>query len=237
MDFNEYILKKALLDSAEEEFADILDGESPDIRFSKKYILRRKRFLKSPFDYNKPKLKPWQRFAVQAAVIVLVIFSLIVSAKFTVSASASELQLVTKAYKDHLTYTYTNEDTSNTDAGDWYVSYLPEGYSVYRAEDMGDYCSTHYTNGSDFIDFMYFHTSAYLNISLKGGSYQLESCKVNGEPAIFHRSEHKGRSSILMWFSEDGDLVFMLDASLPLDEMIIIAESVVLNSNSTSAAS
>ena len=75
---------------------------------------------------------------------------------------------------------------------------------------------------------MYFHTSAYMNISMKGGNYNIEPCVVNGSAAIFHRSERIGTSSVLMWFSDDGELVFMLDAALPVDDMVKIAESVIL---------
>ena len=75
---------------------------------------------------------------------------------------------------------------------------------------------------------MYFHTSAYMNISMEGRNYILEPCTVNGEAAIFHCSEKAGTSSVLMWFSEDGEVVFMLDAALPVEDMVKIAESVKL---------
>ena len=102
MKLNDELLKNALLDAAEDEFADILDGETPDAAFSNKYLARRRRFLKSPSG-----IKPWQKFAVQAAVVVFVLFSLMFSARFTVFAEAKELQRMENAYKDHLTYTHT----------------------------------------------------------------------------------------------------------------------------------
>ena len=238
MELNDLLLRDALLDAAEDEFAHVLDREAPDVKFSKKYIAKRTRFLKAPSS-----VKPWQKFAVQAAIVVFVLFSLMVSARFTVFAEAKELQRMEKVYKDHLTYIHTQEYTPTADAGDWYISALPEGFSEHRVDDTGDFCSIHYVNGAKLIELMYFHTSAYMNISMEGRNYTLEPCIVNGEAAIFHNvrstqvdtkaalvdnAVNDVTSSVLMWFSEDGELVFMLDAALPMDDMVKIAESVKL---------
>ena len=133
-----------------------------------------------------------------------------------------------KAYKDHLTYIHTQEYTPTADAGDWYIADLPAGFAEYKTDDAGDFCSIHYVNGSKLIELMYFHTSAYMNINMEGRHYILEPCTVNGKAAIFHGSERPGTSSVLMWFSDDGELVFMLDAALPMEDMVKIAESVKL---------
>lgn len=223
MELNDLILKNALLDAAEEEFADVIDGDVPEVEFSKKYMAKRSRFLKAPSS-----VKPWQKFAVQAAVIAFVLFSLMFSAKFTLFAEAIELQRMGKAYKDHLTYIHTQEYTPTADAGDWYISDLPAGFAEYKTDDAGDFCSIHYVNESKLIELMYFHTSAYMNINMEGRHYILEPCTVNGKAAIFHGSERPGTSSVLMWFSDDGELVFMLDAALPMEDMVKIAESVKL---------
>ena len=59
-------------------------------------------------------------------------------------------------------------------------------------------------------------------------SYLLETVLINDSPAVFYRAAKEGLSSVVMWFSDDGDIVFMLDAALPDDELIMIAESVEL---------
>ena len=222
MELNDLLIKSALLDAAEDEFANIIDYDVPDVTFSKKYLNKRKRFLNSPSG-----IRPWQKFAVQAAILVFVLFSLMVSARFTVFAEAQELQRMKKSYKDHLTYTYTQDYSPTADAGDWYISRLPDGFAEHKIDDSGDFCSIHYVNGSKLIELIYFHTSAYMNIRMNGRTYILEPCEVNGEAAIFHRSDKTGTSSVLLWFSEDGNQVFMLDAALPMEEMIEIAESVI----------
>ncbi|MBQ8831423.1 MAG: DUF4367 domain-containing protein [Oscillospiraceae bacterium] len=238
MELNDLLLKDALLDAAEDEFAHILDGDSPEVAFSNKYLARRRRFLKAPSG-----VKPWQKIAVQAAIVVLVLFSLMVSAQFTVFAEAKELQRMEKVYKDHLTYIHTRDYSPTTDAGDWYISALPDGFTELKADDAGDFCSIHYVNGTELIELVYFHTSAYMNISMEGGNYNIEPCTVNGEAAIFHNIEstqvntkaalvddavNDVTSGVLMWFSEDGEMVFMLEAALPMEDMVKIAESVIL---------
>ena len=228
MEFNDNIMRDALLDASEEEFSDILDGQDTPVRFSKKYLSRRKRFLNDPVKYISPKNKTWQKHLARAAAVFIVVASLLLSNLFTGTASASEIQMMTKAYKDHLTYNFSQEYTPQVDMGDWYAAYLPDGFSVYKTEDNGDFCSTHYVNGSSLIDFVYFHTSAYLNINLQGGNYMMETCIVNGATAIFHRAEKEGASNVLMWFSESGDMVFLIDAPLPIEEMIKIAENIEL---------
>ena len=109
MEFNDNIMRDALLDASEEEFSDILDGQDTPVRFSKKYLSRRKRFLNDPVKYISPKNKTWQKHLARAAAVFIVVASLLLSNLFTGTASASEIQMMTKAYKDHLTYNFSQE--------------------------------------------------------------------------------------------------------------------------------
>lgn len=226
MDVNDNILRDALLDAAADEFSDILDNDAPEIIFSARYLSRRKRFLKDPLGLAAPRGAKFKRTLVRAAVFALVFLVLFTSSVFSMEASAQKQHSMTKFYKDHLSYSHSSDTPPTADAGDWYASYLPEGYAETKRDHTGDFCSTHYVNGTKLIDFIYFHTSAYMNIKINTGIFHIEPIEVNGEAAIFHKAEKEGLSNVLMWFSDDGDLVFMLDAALPAEELVKIAESV-----------
>ena len=226
MSFNDDLLRLALLDAAAEEFSDILDSESPEVQFSDKYLLRRKRFLKNPAAKASSSASRFTNILAKAAIFAVVLFGLITSTQLSMVASANGAISTGKAYKDNLSYSHTADYTPTVDAGYWSAAYLPEGYTEYKCDYAGDFCSVHYLKGSQLIDFVYFHTSAYMNIRMNIGHYLIEPVEVNGQAAIFHKAEKEGMSNVLMWFSEDGDLVFMLDAALPADELVKIAQSV-----------
>lgn len=222
MKLNDDILRLALLDAAADEYADIIENSAPPAVFSRKYLKKRSRFLNAPHHNRAMKI------LIRAAIIAVVIFALAFSSTFTQSANATDLLHLRKVYKDDLTYSVSREYTPTHEIGIPNVTYLPEGFSRHKTEYKTDFCNVNYTNGSKVIDLVCFHTSAYMNISLNSGKYFIEACEINGEAAVFHRAYREGCTNVLMWFSQDSDTAFLLDAPLSKDEMIKIAESIIL---------
>lgn len=229
MKLNDDILRSALLDAAADEYNDLTEADVSSVVFSKKYLAKRRRFLIDPFKRSSKSSVRIIKFMAQAAVFALVIFSFLFSAKLTQNASATELQRMNKVFKDDLTYSVSEEYTPVYEIGTLTVNYLPDGFTEYKREYKTDFCNVNYINGTKIIDLVCFHTSAYMNISLNSSKYYMEVCEIGGKSAIFHRAHRDGCTNVLMWFSADGEIVFLLDAALSKDEMINIAESVILD--------
>lgn len=228
MNINDKLLQSALLDAAAEEFDDILSGNDPPVRFSDDYCKRRSRFLKAPLKRTHNTLSVFKHCASCAAVFVVVLLILFGSSRLSLDASAQCRQGMTKPYKAHLTYSYKGDFSDNICINEYTITHIPAGYTEYTRESASDYCRIVYVNGTKLLNFMYFHTLAYMNIKMDTGDYHLIPTEVNEKPAIFHEAELDGMSNILMWFSDDNSTVFILDAALSRDELITIAESTSL---------
>ena len=148
-------------------------------------------------------------------------------------ARAAVLSWVREVYENSVLYRFFNQGAGLDSLPALRPSWLPEGYQ--KADEITEDTAQlvvyqHPDQHSPSIIFDYCLMSADIQTELlwPESEYESISMQVGSCPAQFYRAQDDSMTNNLVWFDEDGGLMFTLSASLDLDVMLHIAESVNL---------
>lgn len=126
----------------------------------------------------------------------------------------------------HSTFIYSFRGTATGEKKDYYMSYMPEGYTEYFAGEVGETKTFVYVNDSGkFLKFSYAdvpdETKWFINIEYS----EIKNIKVNGCYAQLLLATDPSHSSAILWTNED-NAAFYVSGYFGEDELAKIAENV-----------
>lgn len=107
---------------------------------------------------------------------------------------------------------------------------MPEGYSFQKEQNLDG--GTYLTYANDLgqrITFSYLQGADAASLFVISDYAEARPVQIGNIYADFYEANKEASSNILVWVSEEDDLVFYIMADLPEDTMIKLAESVQKN--------
>ena len=163
---------------------------------------------------------------IYRALVLLVISCL--TAAFAVSPvfRSDALRWAVATFGDHAEYRF-----NQTEGGVQYqgieVGWLPEGYVETSANDLGHRWHITYQNAAgERLELNYEVLHSGMVLMLDNEHSKREYVMIGNLGGQLFRSNTEGWPSTLLWFSEAGDVLFMLDGEADPDLLLQIAESV-----------
>ena len=214
------------IDEAEEDDSTINFEPSPQ------YQRQIKAMLKDPLGWARKKSRPIWKTVVQRVAMILLVISLGFGTLMITSptARAAFIRWVTEWYETHVTYRYIEESTL-TDMPRYEISDLPEGYEEYQKVEKSNYVQIIYQNDTDRkrIYLRYIHMQRGSAIDFVTDNLEVISLTVNGMIGeLFLSYEPEKVRNTVTWIDTNNNLQFVLDAPFEKEEILRIAESVVL---------
>lgn len=110
--------------------------------------------------------------------------------------------------------------------------WLPDGY-VKAIENIGEESGTVLFTSNDGEDIVFFYGYMYVGsdseiLTVSDNKIIYESVKVNGNSADFYLDSGENEANILWWIDEESGIAFDLNSLLGKEEMIKIAENIIL---------
>ena len=229
------LIRRALLQAAEEDYKAALASAPEAPPFSAKYRRWEKGFLRDPARALRAAARPqrpqWQR-ALRAVACFLVVLSVVFGSILAVSptARATVIQWLTREEPDHIAYDFEGRGP-NESLGLWEPSYLPEGYWQDEIIDFDVIKTIYYeTNDPEMgITFEYQWIANGLGKNLDNEYHTITNININGLPGqLFTADPNTNHKNMLLWFDEENNRSFLLMSHLPCDTLLDIAESVYL---------
>ena len=133
---------------------------------------------------------------------------------------------VTEAwYDDHVEFTFFRK--GNPELSYMRPGWLPEGYVETSANDLGHRWHITYQNAAgERLELNYEVLHSGMVLMLDNEHSKREYVMIGNLGGQLFRSNTEGWPSTLLWFSEAGDVLFMLDGEADPDLLLQIAESV-----------
>lgn len=226
----ESMLYSALVLAAAHEY-DNIQGVSPE--FTPKEQRKFKKMLADPFGY----VKKWHRTLGQqirhyalAAVLALAILT---STIFAIPQTRTiAIDLIRQWFEDHVTFSYNN-DINDFVLPEIEISYIPEGYELVEnggIEVPGSYIILEYKNqNNNILDIDIYVAGKNFTSSINSEFCDIEYVKLkNGIQAQLFKALDSNRLSDLIWTSKDGKLFFAINGKLSEEELIKIADGIIL---------
>ncbi|MGF0008872.1 DUF4367 domain-containing protein [Eubacteriales bacterium SGI.150] len=222
------MLRAALLESAAKRWTLALEG-GPELVWTPERERRMARLLADPFHRAKRHSRPrWQRFLAAACLALLCSLTLwgLYTSSPTVRARAIWSADVTEVwYDDHVEFTFFRK--GNPELSYMRPGWLPEGYVETSANDLGHRWHITYQNAAgERLELNYEVLHSGMVLMLDNEHSKREYVMIGNLGGQLFRSNTEGWPSTLLWFSEAGDVLFMLDGEADPDLLLQIAESV-----------
>ena len=108
-------------------------------------------------------------------------------------------------------------------------TWLPDGYEETKVQSAGGISSRTYSNNEgQVIYFIYSPGADATSLFLVSDNMTAEKVTVGTQEADFYRDADPQNANVLVWYSESGDILLCLSASLPRSDMVKIAESITV---------
>lgn len=118
----------------------------------------------------------------------------------------------------------TDQELGNTE---YELKSLPEGFSeVNRMDSNGNGDVVYQDVSGNMIQFSYSHGDDSVSFFIENIDSEAHTVCVNGRDAELYFSPDPNTANILVWKSEDDNVLFYIAANLPRETMIALAESV-----------
>lgn len=186
-----------------------------------------------PFGYakrlNRPFKRRLQRAAIAAVLLLAVIFGTIMAIPQTRTIA---INILTQWYDKYIAFIFVGE-TDNITLPDIEINYLPEGYELVYASDISDEVRKvlEYRDMDNHIlsiNIFTAHNRSSFNIDSE--HRKLEYVKMNnGLEGQLFKADDEDLLSYLLWSSPDGQIFFSIGGSLPEDELLNIADGIVMD--------
>ena len=142
-------------------------------------------------------------------------------------ARAAVIQWVREVYEEHILYRYFNEP-ENDALPTYEITALPEGYTLTDTIVDETTAIQIFVNGDLGIIFTYYFISPDTQTVFFPEEYQYDSVKIGPYRADYYAPADKIYTNELIWFDEEQGIAFQLSAFVEKEEMIKIANSIVL---------
>lgn len=197
-----------------------------------KYKRGFKKMLADPFSYA----KKCRRSAVQKisryALVAVLALAILTGVVFAIPQTRTiAVDLIRQWFSDHVTFTYS-EGNDHLTLPEVEINYIPEGY--HYAEDAsiehdGFFQIAGYLNDDkDLITVDTYILSKHVSTSINTEHSKISYVKLdNGIEAQLFEAESAEWTSSLVWISKDGKIFYMVQAKLPPEELLKIANNIV----------
>ena len=229
------LMRRVLLDSLKREYASETVAVMP-YKLSWRHHRQMDAMLKNPLKWLRNKTKPVWKIVVQRIAIVLLVTSLSLGGLMAISPTvrAAVIRWVTEWYETHITFRYTG-DSIREDLLHFEICDLPDGYSEAeeeRIEDAG-YVQKKYRNNSDptaktiYLAYMNMQQGAAMDFVTEAVTvFQVEINGISGY--LYLADDWQNTRSTVTWIDEEKNLQFVIDATMSKDDILHIADGVVL---------
>lgn len=219
---SEEMLKKAAAE-ADQAIRDSLPAPAEcEHEFSPSFQRKMRRTFrkaKHPIIYKLPKY---------AACFVLVV-ALASGTWLTVDAEARAafFAWVREQYEAFVEYRFIGEVSLENEVVEYELTWLPDGFSFQEELELDGGMYLTYTNDSGHrIIFSYLQGDDAASLFVLSDYTEAQSTQIGNIHADFYQANEETSSNMLVWSSEENDLVFYIMADLPEDTMIKLAEGV-----------
>lgn len=169
------------------------------------------------------------KFFHQVACL-LVVVTLVGASWLTVDAEArgAFFAWVRQQYENFVEYRFEGLAPDEEMTANFAPTWLPEGYEEYEVHSAGGTSAKTYLNSDgQAIHFMYSLGADVTSLFVVSEQMTIEKVFVGTQEADFYLDADPQNANVLVWYSESGDILFYISASLPRDVMVKIAESTV----------
>ena len=133
---------------------------------------------------------------------------------------------VRQQYENFVEYRFEGLAPDEEMTANFAPTWLPEGYEEYEVHSAGGTSAKTYLNSDgQAIHFMYSLGADATSLFVVSEQMTIEKVFVGTQEADFYLDADPQNANVLVWYSESGDILFYISASLPRDEMVKIAES------------
>ena len=192
---------------------------SPSFQRKMRRIFRK---AKHPVIYKLPKY---------AACFVLTV-ALVSGTWLTVDAEARAafFAWVREQYESFIEYRFIGYRDQDLGNAEYELKTLPEGfYEVNRMDSNGSGDVVYQDASGNIIQFSYSHGDDSVSFFIENIDSEVQTVCVNGRDAELYLSSDPNNANVLLWKSEDDNVLFYIAANLPRETMIALAESVQKN--------
>lgn len=159
----------------------------------------------------------------------LVAVTLVGASWLTVDAEArgAFFAWVRQQYENFVEYRFEGPAPDDKMTTDFAPTWLPEGFEETKAQSAGGTSFRTYSNSNgQAIHFMYSPGADATSLFVVSDQMTMEKVSVGTQEAEFYLDDDPQNANVLVWQSEDGDILLCISAPLPRDEMVKIAESI-----------
>lgn len=218
------ILAEALEECLDEELKkyDEIKLDKPH-EFSKEYKRKMRKIANSVG--RKDRIKKYKRIAVRSVVSIAAAFGLVFGCLLTQPEVFAAVKNVFRSVFDKYDkYEYVSEELTVENFDDSFrLGYVPEGYYLSLGNYSPAYISLAYTNENDKILFIYGIANA-LTANYDNEHNLFETFFADGIEYYYYKSNDEDFYSTLSWY--ESGYTFVINAHLPKDELVKIAENV-----------
>ena len=227
--FDEAALMRELLLTAAAEEYQALPETAPQITpaYRKKFA----RMQADPFGYAAGLAEPrrrWQWAAVAAVLLLAVIGGAIFAIPQTRTIA---INMLTKFYQENITIRFNNEAAITLP--EIALNYIPAGYELTYESAADDTISREWEYRDEdghILDISIFVTCHNFTYSIDNEHSKQEYITMSsGVEGLLLRSDTPGWPSYLLWNSPDGQLFFSIIGHLSEEELLNIADGIVLD--------
>lgn len=142
-------------------------------------------------------------------------------------ARAAFFAWVREQYEAFVEYRFIGEAPKETAIVEYELTWLPEGFSFQKEQDLDGGMYLTYTNDSgQRIIFSYLQGDDAASLFVISDYTEAQSTQIGNIRADFYQADEETSSNMLIWSSEENDFAFYIMADFPKDTMIKLAESV-----------
>lgn len=191
--------------------------------FSKKFKSKMSRLLKE--EKRSPFFNKFVNYGRRVAIICLIAISVIFASAMTIEAYRERFfDKVIEILENYTSITFhTDEDVIVEDLVPRAPEYVPEGFSVYEEETYTSAYVVRYKNEED-VEIFYEQSTARGQIMLDTESIEAEYVKIDNQKVMTY--SNKGFNQ-LYW--DDKLYTYYIISSIDMDELLIMAESIIKN--------
>ena len=132
-----------------------------------------------------------------------------------------------KQYEAFVEYRFVGEAPEDDEISVYELTWLPEGFSLQDEQELGGSTYLTYFDASgQRIIFACLRGDDATSLFVMSDYEEIRSVQVGSITADFYQAAEENSSNMLVWSSEENDIVFFIMSDLPEDTMIKMAESV-----------
>ena len=224
------LIRKALLDAIAFEWEDSL-ADAPEAPISERQTKRMHAMLRDPIGYAKRYARPkWKWIAEKVAIFILLFalsFGALYAASPTVRATVSKW--IAELRETDIVYYFFGERDNDT-LPYYEITALPAGYIFQKQiETLGHRCII-YENSDEqriYLQYRLINSGRTFSVDIEN----MSACDVivNGCTGQAFLSDDSIQGNIIIWNNDSAEMQFCIDAYMDKDDLLILAESVMLN--------